>query len=162
MKKTFLPVILLICLCSVARAQSGLCRECFIPSFGVITLYHVYQPGYGFGLGMEAGNWSKDDSRFSYFFGAKLQWPPAGVRSIKVGNSDAYLHTSFYAKGQVEMIRRLYVVLSPQVINLSTFEAGVGVRYVLPLSRNIGIGVEPTYLFFQKAFSMNTNIHFAL
>jgi hypothetical protein len=155
-------VVLMICSFSLASAQSGICRECFVPSFGVITLYHVFQPGYGFGFGMEAGNWNKEESRFSYFLGAKLQWPAQSGDGIKTSNGNAYLHSSFYLKGQMEMVNRLYFVVSPQFMNLSTFETGLGLRYVLPLGKNIAIGVEPTYLLFQKQFSLNSNIHFAL
>ncbi len=65
-------------------------------------------------------------------------------------------------KGQFRIIDRLYLVVSPTFVNLSSFETGAGLRYVLPISRVIGIGLEPTYSLVEKQFSINTNIHFAL
>src|SRR5580765_6312224 len=59
---------------SSASAQSGKCSDCFVSSFGAITVYHVAQPGTNFGFGFEAGSWNKDESRFSYFIGTKMQW----------------------------------------------------------------------------------------
>ena len=69
---------------------------------------------------------------------------------------------SFYIKGQVEVVNRLYIVAAPEFVNLTSFEARAGVRYIFPISNLIGIGVEPGYSFVQKQVSLNTNIHFAL
>jgi hypothetical protein len=142
------------------NAQSGDCRDCFVSSFGAITLYHVAQPGTNFGFGFEAGSWNKDESPFSYFLGTKMQWfkSPADKSQSNVDR----VHYSFYLKGQYEIINRFYVVVAPAFVNLSSFEAQAGVRYVFPLTKFIGVGLEPGYSFVQKQYSLNTNIHFAL
>jgi hypothetical protein len=138
-------------------------RDCCIPAFGSITLYHSYQPGSVIGFGMEAGKWNKEASRFSYFLGTKLQWIENSESSAKSGEESKYnSRFSLYMKGQFRIIDRLYLVVSPTFVNLSSFETGAGLRYVLPISRVIGIGLEPTYSLVEKQFSINTNIHFAL
>jgi len=156
-----LSAILLLIFYS-AGAQMKECKDCSVPSFGVITVYYVAQPHSGFGFGMEAGKWNKDDSRFSYFIGAKLQWFDLVPGSDKYSNSDNNIHYTAYVKGQFEMLNRLYVVVSPEFVNLSSFDARAGLRYVFPISNNIGVGVEPAYAIVQKAYSVNANIHFAL
>ncbi len=138
-------------------------RDCCIPAFGSITMYHSYQPGSVIGFGMEAGKWNKEASRFSYFLGTKLQWFGTSESSAKSSEeSKYYSRVSLYMKGQLRIIDRLYLVVSPTFVNLTSFETGAGLRYVLPISRVIGIGVEPTYSIVEKQFSINTNIHFAL
>ena len=141
-------------------AQSGKCSDCFVSSFGAITLYHVAQPGTNFGFGFEAGSWNKDESRFSYFIGTKMQWFKSS--SDKSEDVAEKLRYSVYVKGQYEVINRLYVVVAPAFVNLSSFDAQAGLRYVFPLSKFIGVGVEPGYSFVQKQYMVNTNIHFAL
>jgi hypothetical protein len=141
------------------KAQS--CKDCFVPSFGAITIYHVAQPGSNFGFGFEAGSWNKEQSRFSYFVGSKMQWFNSSADKPD-NNSTENIRFSFYIKGQVEVVNRLYIVAAPEFVNLTSFEARAGVRYIFPISNLIGIGVEPGYSFVQKQVSLNTNIHFAL
>ncbi len=159
--KTFL-VVMLYCSVSSAQAQKRACKDCFVPSFGAITLYHITQAHSSFGFGMEAGKWNKDDSRFSYFIGAKLQWFHLDPNSDKYNNSADNIHYTVYVKGQFELLDRLYVVAGPEFYNLSSLDARTGLRYVFPISNFIGIGVEPAYSFVQKQCSVNANIHFAL
>jgi len=151
---------LLLSLSFSGNAQSGTCRDCFVPSFGAITLYHVTQPGTNFGLGFEAGCWNKDESRFSYFMGAKFQWFSSSAD--KSQNNADKIHYSLYVKGQFEVINRLYIVVAPAFVNLSSFETQAGIRYVFPITKFIGVGLEPGYSIVQKQYSLNTNIHFAL
>ena len=143
-----------------AKAQSRKCGDCFVSSFGAITVYHVAQPGTNFGFGFEAGSWNKDESPFSYFIGSKMQWFKSSAD--KSENNAEKIRYSVYVKGQYEIITHLYVVAAPSFVNLSSFDAQAGLRYVFPLSKFIGIGVEPGYSFIQKQYSINTNIHFAL
>ena len=138
-------------------------HDCCIPAFGSITLYHSFQPGSVIGFGMEAGKWNREASRFSYFLGTKLQWFGVSESSAKSSDQSKYnTRFSLYMKGQFRIIDRLYLVVSPQFVNLTSFEAGTGLRYVLPVSRVLGIGIEPTYSIIEKQFSINTNIHIAL
>ena len=58
---------------------------------------------------------------------------------------------SFYLKGQYQLTNHLYAVAAPGIVNLTYFEFQTGLRYVIPLSHVIGIGVEPAYAFGQKA-----------
>jgi len=141
-------------------AQSGKCGDCFVSSFGAITLYHVAQGGTNFGFGFEAGSWNKNESPFSYFIGTKMQWfKSSGDKDENMAEKIRY---SVYVKGQYEVINRLYVVVAPAFVNLSSFETQAGIRYVFPLSKFVGVGLEPGYSFIQKQYSLNTNIHFAL
>ncbi len=138
------------------------CKDCCIPSFGALTVYHVVQSGSALGFGLEAGKWNKEESRFSYFMGGKMQWFNPSGTTAKSGNSSEDLRFSFYMKGQFEILRRFYLVASPQLINLSSFEASVGIRYAYPLADWLGIGVEPTYSIIGRQYSLNTNLHIAL
>ena len=54
------------------------------------------------------------------------------------------------------------LIAAPGIVNLSYFELHTGFRYVVPLTRIIGIGIEPAYAFNQKQLVMNANLHFAL
>jgi len=154
-------VIFFFFIFSAVSVRSQSCKDCFLPSFGAITIYHVAQPGSNFGFGFEGGSWNKELSRFSYFVGAKMQWfnPSANKPD---NNSSEDIRFSFYVKGQFEVLNRLYIVAAPEFVNLTSFEARAGLRYIFPISNLIGIGVEPGYSFVQKQVSLNTNIHFAL
>ncbi|MFI5155530.1 MAG: hypothetical protein ACHQEM_05070, partial [Chitinophagales bacterium] len=67
-----------------------------------------------------------------------------------------------YLKGQARLVDRLYFELTPEFVNLTSFDLGLGLRYTYPLSESLGIGIEPTYSMVQKEYSLNANIHFAL
>jgi hypothetical protein len=157
-------VILMICLLSYLTGHSQLkdCKDCDIPSFQSVTMYYIGQPHSSFGFGMEAGKWNKNESRFSYFLGARMQWFRLDPNSAKFSNSADNVRFSVYLKGQVRIVNRFYLELSPMFVNLTSFDAAIGLRYSYPLSDVIGIGIEPTYLAVQKEYSLNANIHFAL
>lgn len=143
-----------------ASAQSKDCKDCGSQSFGAITAYYALQQGSNLGFGFEAGMWNKQQSRFSYFIGTKLQW--FDVSGDKFNNAAENVHYSVYVKGQFEIIKRLYAIAAPEFVNLSSFDARAGVRYVYPLTNGIGIGIEPAYSFVQKQYSLNMNVHFAM
>ena len=143
-------------------AQLKDCPDCYIPSFQAFTAYYILQPGSDFGFGFEAGKWNKDASRFSYFLGAKLQWFQLDPNSDKFNNGANNIRFAVYMKGQARIVDRLYFELTPQFVDLNYFDIGLGMRYTYPLSESVGIGIEPTYLVFQKEYSLNANIHFAL
>ena len=115
------------------------------------------------GFGVEAGNWKKDAGKFSYFIGTSLVWTSNNNTKIKT-QSTAINQTllSFYLKGQYQLTSHLYAIAAPGIVNLTYFELQTGLRYVVPLSKVIGIGVEPAYAFSQKQFILNANMHFAL
>ena len=69
---------------------------------------------------------------------------------------------SFYVKGQYKLTNHLYAIAAPGIVNLTYVELQTGFRYVIPVTRVIGIGIEPTYAFNQKQFVLNANMHFAL
>ena len=155
------PVVFFLFIFSAVSVNAQSCKDCFLPSFGAITVYHVAQPGSNFGFGFEGGSWNKELSRFSYFGGSKMQWfHPSSDKPNN--NSSENIRFSFYIKGQFEVINRFYIVAAPEFVNLTSFEARAGLRYIFPISNLIGIGVEPGYSFVQKQCSLNTNIHFAL
>jgi hypothetical protein len=155
--------VLLMCSFLSADAQSSLsCGECAITSFGAITVYQVFQPRTSFGLGMEAGTWNIKESRFSLFYGASMQWIPIQNSTFKNVGSNDKIRFAAYLKGQMELINRLYLELSPEFVNLSSLDLGAGLRYIVPLTRQMGLGIEPTYWIAQKTCSVNVNLHFAL
>ena len=80
----------------------------------------------------------------------------------KTSSSQKQLLMSFYYKGQYKLTKHLYVVAAPGIVNLSYFEFQTGLRYVVPVTRLIGLGIEPAYAFNQKQLVMNVNVHFAL
>ncbi len=144
-------------------AQTGTCKDCSIPSFGAITVYQVLQPGSLVGFGFEGGTWNKKStSRFSVFLGAKMQWFNQTPNPSKEDNSGEKTRFAVYAKGQFEVLKRFYIELSPELVNLSSFDAAVGLRYVIPVTRYLALGLEPSYLVVDKQYVVNLNVHFAL
>jgi hypothetical protein len=112
------------------------------------------------GFGVEAGKWKKDEGKFSYFLGTSLVWADHG--NLKKTENYKELNISFYWKGQFKVANRVYVIAEPELINLSAFEMRAAARYVFPLTKIIGIGLEPGYALINRQWSLNTNLHFAL
>jgi hypothetical protein len=147
---------------STVRAQEK-CGACSIPSFPALTIYHAFQGGPSMGLGIEAGNWKKDAGKFSYFLGMEILWPEEKETKLKTsGNISNDMMISFYWKGQYKITNRIYMIMQPELINFSSFDLRMGIRYVMPLTKIIGIGIEPGYSLVNKQVSLHTNIHFAL
>lgn len=145
---------------NVAKSQN--CKLCSIPSFPSVTVYQSIQ-GNGIGFGAEAGTWNKDASRFSYFVGTSMIWMNDKQQNgEKVMSSAKQVQLSFYLKGQYRLASQLYVIAAPGIVDLSTFDLKTGLRYVIPITSIIGIGLEPSYSLNQKQFVFNTNLHFAL
>jgi len=137
-------------------------NPCCIPSFPSLTVYQSFQTGHGMGFGMEAGTWKKDAGKFSYFLGTNMVWARYSNLNIKNYSSQYNVLLSFYLKGQYKLANHLYAVAAPGIVNLTYFELQTGLRYVIPVTRVIGIGIEPAYTFNQKQFVVNANMHFAL
>jgi hypothetical protein len=114
------------------------------------------------GFGVEAGTWKKDAGKFSYFFGTSMVWAEKNNTGVKTSSPQSQTYLSFYMKGQYKIAKHLYLVAAPGVTNLSFLDLQTGLRYVVPLTRIIGIGIEPAYAFNQKQFLVNANLHFAL
>lgn len=146
---------------SSIRAQEK-CKVCSVPSFAALTIYHTLQTGSAMGFGIEAGKWKKDDGKFSYFLGTSMIWAENDQQDQKTSENSKELAISFYWKGQYKIANRLYLIAQPELINLSSFEMRAGARYVFPLTKILGIGLEPGYSLIKKEWSFNTNIHFAL
>jgi hypothetical protein len=142
--------------------KSQNCNHCCIPSFPSLTVYQAFQTGHGMGFGVEAGTWNKDASKFSYFIGTSMVWTENTNTQVKTTTTQNQVLLSFYVKGQYKLTNHLYVVASPGIVNLSYFELQTGLRYVVPVTRVIGIGIEPAYAFNQRQFVVNANLHFAL
>jgi hypothetical protein len=158
-------LLLMITLCSLSFSElkSQNCNLCSIPSFPSVTVYSVFQTGHGMGFGVEAGTWKKDAGKFSYFIGTNLVWADSSNNSkIKTSMAQNQAMLSFYLKGQYKLMNHLYLVAAPGIVNLSYLELQTGLRYVIPLTKVIGIGIEPAYAFNQKQFVVNANLHFAL
>ena len=159
--KFFLVFAISSCSFFSASAQEK-CNACSVPSFAALTLYHVLQTGSSMGFGIEAGKWKKDAGKFSYFLGTSLVWADPDSRNEKTSDNYKELNISFYWKGQFKVAERLYLIAEPELINLSAFEMRTAVRYVFPLTKIMGIGLEPGYALINSQWSLNTNIHFAL
>jgi hypothetical protein len=155
-------LVLLISCLRFSEVKSQNCNQCTIPSFPSVTVYQAFQTGHGMGFGVEAGNWKKDAGKFSYFIGTSMVWAQNSESKIKTGGSQNQTLLSFYVKGQYKLTKHLYAIVAPGIVNLSYFDVQTGLRYVLPVSRVIGIGMEPAYAFNQKQFLVNVNLHFAL
>ena len=138
------------------------CGACSIPSFAALTVYHTWQSGPAMGIGMEAGKWKKDAGKFSYFLGTEMFWSEKTENNPKTTVNSKELIISFYWKGQYKIANRFYLIAQPEIVNLSSFEMRTGIRYVMPLTKIIGIGLEPGYSLIKKQWSLNTNVHFAL
>src|SRR4030095_14045942 len=160
------PGLLLIVIISCfqfSELKSQNCDLCTIPSFPSLTVYQVFQAGHGMGFGVEAGTWNKDAGKFSYFIGTSMVWSETNNLDIKTStSSQKQALLSFYLKGQYKLSKHLYVIATPGIINLSFFELQTGLRYVVPVTRVIGLGIEPAYAFNQKQFALNANLHIAL
>jgi hypothetical protein len=161
--KAFLFFLVIVCCFSVSELKSQNCDLCKIASFPSVTVYQAFQTGHGIGFGVEAGTWKKDAGKFSYFIGTSMVWADNSNTKVKTQASAAnQAMLSFYLKGQYQLTNHLYAVAAPGIVNLTYFEFQTGLRYVVPLSHVIGIGVEPAYAFGQKQFVLNANMHFAL
>jgi len=148
---------------SFSELKSQNCDLCKIQSFPSLTVYQAFQTGHGMGFGVEAGTWNKDAGKFSYFIGTSLVWADNTNTKIKTATtSPSQTMLSFYLKGQYQLMNHLYAVAAPGIVNLSYFEFQAGLRYVLPISRIVGVGIEPAYAFGQKQLVVNANMHFAL
>lgn len=161
--RTGLLLIIIISCFQSTELKSQNCNLCSIPSFPSLTVYQTFQTGHGMGFGVEAGTWNKDAGKFSYFIGTSMVW--AGMNNnanVKTSASQNQALMSFYLKGQYKLTNHLYVVAAPGIVNLSYFELQSGLRYVIPVTHIIGIGIEPAYAFNQKQFVVNANLHFAL
>jgi hypothetical protein len=155
-------LILFISCFPFSQLKSQNCNLCSIPSFPSVTVYQVFQTGHGMGFGMEAGTWNKDAGKYSSFIGTSMVWAENTNSKDKTATPPRQVLMSFYYKGQYKLSNHLYVVAAPGIVNLSYFEFQTGLRYVVPITRLIGIGVEPSYAFNQKQFVINANLHFAL
>ena len=131
-------------------------------SFPSLTVYQAFQTGHGMGFGVEAGRWNKEASKFSYFIGTNMVWTNSADIKTKTTSSESQVLLNFYVKGQYRLTNHLYIIAAPGIVNLSYFEMQTGFRYVIPVTRIIGIGIEPAYAFNQKQFVVNANLHFAL
>jgi len=160
--KTGLLLMMIICCLQFNALKSQSCNSCCIPSFPSLTVYQVFQTGHGMGFGVEAGSWKKDAGRFSYFIGTSMVWAGNSSPENKTSSSQKQVLLSFYVKGQYKLSNHLYLIAAPGIVNLSYVELQTGFRYVVPLTRVIGIGIEPAYAFNQKQLVMNANLHFAL
>jgi hypothetical protein len=154
-------LIFILCI-QVSELKSQNCSSCCMPTFPVLTVYQAFQTGHGMGFGVEAGSWNKDAGKFSYFIGTSMVWGENTNSNVKTKTSQNQMLLSFYVKGQYKLTNHLYVVAAPGIVNLSYFDLQTGVRYVVPITRVIGIGIEPAYSFNQKLLVVNANLHFAL
>jgi len=160
--KTGFIIILIISCFQFSELKSQNCNSCCIPSFPSVTVYQAFQTGHGMGFGMEAGTWKKDAGKFSYFIGTSMIWAENNNVNVKTSTSQNQVLLSFYLKGQYKLTSHLYMTAAPGIVNLTYFELQTGLRYVIPLSNVIGIGIEPAYAFHQNQIVVNANLHFAL
>jgi hypothetical protein len=145
---------------STLKSQN--CNLCKIPSFPTVTVYQSFQTGHGMGFGVEAGTWNKDAGKFSYFVGTSMVWVENNKAEVKTSASPKQALLSFYLRGQYKLSQHLYIVAAPGIVDLSYLELQTGLRWVVPVTSVIGIGIEPAYAFNQKQFVINANLHFAL
>lgn len=156
-------LFIILCVFQVNVLKSQVCSQCCVPSFPALTIYQSFQTGHGMGFGIEAGNWKKDAGKFSYFIGTSVVWGQNQNGNIKTQNSNQdQMFLNLYVKGQYKITNHLYAVVAPGIVNLSYFDVQAGLRYVFPVSKVVGVGLEPAYSFNQKVFVLNANLHFAL
>jgi hypothetical protein len=160
--RTGILFIIFISCFQFTELKSQNCNLCSIPSFPSLTVYQSIQTGHGMGFGVEAGTWKKDAGKFSYFFGTSMVWAQNKNNDVKTNSSQSQTYLTFYMKGQYKLTSHLYIVAAPGIVNLSYFDLQTGLRYVVPITRIIGIGIEPAYSFNQKQLVVNANMHFAL
>jgi hypothetical protein len=160
------PLFIFIFCFHAVDVKSQTCSACCLSAFPALTVYQSFQTSHGLGFGLEAGTWNKDAGKFSYFVGTSMVWNRTTGTIDKTNpnstSSTSQMLLSFYVKGQYKLTKHLYVVASPGVVNLSYFDLQTGLRYVIPVSRVIGIGIEPAYSFNQKVVVLNANMHIAL
>jgi hypothetical protein len=159
---TLICIIFISCF-QYSTLKSQDCKLCSIPSFPELTVYQSFQTAHGMGFGFEAGSWKKDAGKFSYFLGTSLVWSDSknpDSKSDRAVTKQTFL--GLYVKGQYKVANHLYLVASPGIVNLTYLEFQTGLRYVVPLTHTIGMGIEPAYAFNQKQFLVNANLHFAL
>ncbi len=155
-------IMICILLFQLNELKSQNCSLCCVPSFPELTVYQTVQTGHGLGFGIEAGNWQKDAGKFSYFLGTNMVWSQNTNSNIKNNSSQNQMLLSLYVKGQYKITNHLFAVAAPAVINLSYFDFQTGLRYVIPVTKEVGVGIEPAYSFNQKVVVVNLNLHFAL
>jgi hypothetical protein len=158
----FLPLAVIFLISHPSARAQEKCDECSVPSFASLTVYQTLETGPAMGFGIEAGKWKKDAGRFSYFLGTSMIWSGTGSVNQKTADQHKTLNITFYWKGQYRVADRVYLIAQPGMINLSSFEMRTAIRYVFPLTRVMGIGLEPGYGLINRQWSVNTNIHFAL
>jgi hypothetical protein len=149
------------CSSLLAKSQAN-ATNCCDGSFAAVTLYYSVQPGSTLGFGMEGGNWIKESSRFSYFLGARMQWYQQSIPGDKIITNNDFTNFYLYVKAQYRIVDELYIVASPQFVNLNSFDFAPGLRYVFPIANGFGLGLEPSYSIVQKQFNLNANVHIAL
>jgi hypothetical protein len=157
----FMLLTCVFCFC-VSEVKSQNCNSCKIPSFPSFTVYQTIQTGPGIGFGLEAGTWNKDAGKFSYFFGTSMVWSNSLQTETKSNASQSHVMINFYVKGQYKLAKHLYAIAAPGIGELSYFEFQSGLRYVIPVSHVVALGIEPAYAFHQQQMLMNINLHFAL
>jgi hypothetical protein len=163
MNQPGLWLLMLLCVFQFNDLKSQVCSPCCVPSFPALTVYQSFQTGHGMGFGVEAGTWKKDAGKFSYFIGTSVVWGQNQNGNVKTQNSSQdQMFLNLYVKGQYKITNHLYAVVAPGIVNLSYFDVQAGLRYVFPVTKVVGIGVEPAYSFNQKVFVLNANLHFAL
>jgi hypothetical protein len=152
----------LICSSLVGRSQANATNYCCQGSFGEVTLSYTIQPGSTLGIGMEGGNWNKESSRISYFLGTKMQFYHQTITGEKINSNNDVTNFYIYVKGQYRLVDELFLVASPQIMNLNSLDFVPGLRYVFPLGNGFGVGLEPAYSIRQQQFTLSANIHIAL
>jgi len=155
-------IVICILFFQLNELKSQNCSLCCVPSFPELTVYQTVQTGHGLGFGIEAGNWQKDAGKFSYFIGTNMVWTQNVNSGVKNNTSQNQMLLSFYVKGQYKIMDHFFIVAAPAVINLSYFDFQTGLRYVIPVTKEVGVGIEPAYSFNQKVMVLNLNLHFAL
>ena len=163
LKQRIVWIFIILGVFQANELKSQACGQCCVPSFPALTVYQTFQTGHGMGFGIEAGNWKKDAGKFSYFIGTSMVWGQNQQGNIKTQNSSQdQMFLNLYVKGQYKITNHLYAVVAPGIVNLSYFDVQAGLRYVYPVTKVVGVGIEPAYSFNQKVFVLNANVHFAL
>lgn len=163
-KTIILAMIFLVFAAISSQAQFKMMSACDESTFPVISLYHIAQNGAMKGFGFEGGSFAMQN-RFSYFIGAKMQWFGDTTSANKYGEnyrSGDNAQFSMYVKGMMRIVNHVHLTASAEVINLTSLELRAGVRGTIPITRMIGIAVEPNYGVLNKKITVNTGILIAL
>ena len=153
-----LTIVVLSALSSI-HAQYDKCAS----SVSLITVYYAVEAHTKFGFGFEMGMQGVE-SRVGYFAG--LQFQKMSDSYFVKDTASFRLRSALYLKGSYRINDdpsgkgSLFLIASGSLSVQTGFDAKPALRFVLPLSENKAVGVEPSYSLRYKTVSLNVLVIF--